>query len=39
MKIEINGLKNNNTNLNEENKNMTNKISKLEEDLINLNTE
>lgn len=39
MKIEINGLKNNNTNLNEDNKNMTNKISKLEEDLINLNTE
>jgi hypothetical protein len=39
MKIEINGLKNNNTNLNEDNKNMTNKISKLEEDFMNLNTE
>lgn len=39
MKIEINGLKNSNTNLNEENKNMSTKISKLEKDYNNLNNE
>jgi len=32
MKIEINGLKNNNTNLTENNKNIMNKLSKLEKD-------
>lgn len=39
MKIEINGLKNNNININEDNKNLTNKLSKLEKDYNKLNNE
>jgi len=39
LKIEINGLKNNNIALNKNNKNITDDLSKLEKDRINLNTE
>jgi len=39
LNIEINGLKNNNITLIEDNKNIVNKLSKLEKDYINLNAD
>lgn len=39
LKIQINGLKNYNITLSEDNKNIVNKLSKLEKDYINLNTD